>query len=144
MPKWVKEGYEEYAKRLPRSCQLILKEIPCVKRSKSINVNKVMKIEGDRILDLIVPGSHLVLLDLAGKSWSTRELSGSLQRWMDSGQNINLVIGGPDGLADHVRQQSNESWCLSNLTFPHPIVRVIVAEQLYRAWSILNHHPYHK
>jgi 23S rRNA (pseudouridine1915-N3)-methyltransferase len=144
MPAWVRQGYEEYAKRLPRECELLLKEIAPGKRLKNSDTAKIVKEEGERMLAAIPQGARVVTLDIAGKPWSSDELAGSLQRWMDGGQPVALLIGGPEGLSAAVRQAAHESWSLSPLTFPHPVVRIIVAEQLYRAWSILHHHPYHR
>jgi 23S rRNA (pseudouridine1915-N3)-methyltransferase len=85
-----------------------------------------------------------VALDLSGKSWATPELALALKRWQEIGKPIALLVGGPDGLADSVKSKASEFWSLSPLTFPHPLVRIVVAEQLYRAWSILQNHPYHR
>ena len=92
----------------------------------------------------IPAGSHIVALDLSGKSMTTPELALTLSRWQEIGKAIALVVGGPDGLAESVKSKAAEFWSLSPLTFPHPLVRIIVAEQLYRAWSILKNHPYHR
>lgn len=89
-------------------------------------------------------GSHTVALDLSGKLMTTSELALTLSRWQEIGKAISLLVGGPDGLADSAKAKAAEFWCLSPLTFPHPLVRIIVAEQLYRAWSILQNHPYHR
>ena len=144
MPGWVQQGYDDYAKRLPRECQLVLKEIAPDKRGKSCDIARIIKDEGERMVLAIAKGSYVVALDMTGKAWTTPEMASALQRWLDSGQNVALLIGGPEGLSDAVKQLANETWSLSNLTFPHPLVRIIVAEQLYRAWSLLNHHPYHR
>ena len=144
MPEWIKTGYEEYSKRMPRECELLLKEIPPGLRTKNPDLVKTLKEEGERMNAAIPSGSHIVALDISGKSWTTAELAANLQRWLETGKNIALVIGGPDGLADTVKNRAREVWSLSALTFPHPLVRVIVAEQLYRAWSILQNHPYHR
>jgi 23S rRNA (pseudouridine1915-N3)-methyltransferase len=144
MPGWVKTGYDEYAKRLPRDCELVLKEITPGQRSKNCDFTKIIKEEGERMAAAIPVGAHIVALELSGKSWTTPELSIAMQRWLESGKNIALVIGGPDGLAGSVTSKAGEFWSLSALTFPHPLVRIIVAEQLYRAWSILHNHPYHR
>jgi 23S rRNA (pseudouridine1915-N3)-methyltransferase len=144
MPGWVQQGYEEYAKRLPRECELILKEITPDKRSKNSDIARIIKGEGERMAASIPQGSQIVTLDIAGKSWSTAELALAMKRWLESGQNIALLIGGADGLSEAIKQLARESWSLSNLTFPHPMVRILVAEQLYRAWSLLNNHPYHR
>lgn len=144
MPGWVQQGYEEYAKRLPRECELMLKEIAPGKRGKNCDIARIVKNEGDRIAMAIPQGAHVVMLDIAGKPWTTAELAQAKKRWLESGQNIALLIGGPEGLAESVKQLARESWSLSNHTFPHPVVRILVAEQLYRAWSLLNNHPYHR
>ncbi len=144
MPSWVQAGYDEYAKRLPRECELILKEIPLAQRAKNFDPAKVIREEGDRMNALIPPNSHRVALEVAGKPWSTPDLACALKRWREGGKPVVLLVGGPDGLADSVKTKTAELWSLSALTFPHPLVRIIVAEQLYRAWSILNNHPYHR
>ena len=144
MPGWVQQGYDEYAKRLPRERELVLKEIELGKRGKNADIARLIKSEGERMLAAIPQGVRIVTLDIPGKPWTTPELAEALQRWMESGQNMALLIGGPEGLADAVRQQAHESWSLSKLTFPHPLVRILVAEQIYRAWSLLNNHPYHR
>ncbi len=144
MPTWVKTGYEEYAKRLPRECELILKEIPLAQRSKNCDLVRQIKDEGERMNAAIPPGVHVVALEVTGKSWTTPELAIALKRWFEGGRPVALLIGGPDGLAESVKARSSEFWSLSALTFPHPLVRIVVAEQLYRAWSILNNHPYHR
>jgi 23S rRNA (pseudouridine1915-N3)-methyltransferase len=144
MPVWVKQGYDEYAKRMPRECTLVLKEIVPGKRVKNVDVARIIKGEGERMLVALPSAVRAVTLDLHGKPWSTEDLAKALLRWQDSGQNIALLVGGPEGLAETVRQRADESWSLSNLTFPHPLVRVIIAEQIYRAWSLLQNHPYHR
>ncbi len=144
MPSWVGQGYEEYAKRLPRECELVLKEVMPGKRGKNSDVARIVRDEGERMLQAVPTKAHIVTLDISGKPWTTVDLSVAMKRWMESGQNVALMIGGPEGLADSVRDKANESWSLSKLTFPHPMVRILVAEQLYRAWSILNKHPYHR
>lgn len=144
MPGWVQQGYEEYAKRLPHECELILKEIPPGKRVKNSDVRRIIKDEGERMLKSIPLDTHIITLDIPGKAWTTQELAEALKRWLNSGQNIALLIGGPEGLSEAVKQSAHESWSLARLTLPHPLVRVIVAEQLYRAWSILQNHPYHR
>ncbi len=144
MPSWVQQGYDEYAKRMPRECELVLKEITSGKRGKNSDVTKIVKDEGERMIKAVSARTNVVVLDISGKPWTTQELSLAMKRWLESGQNIALMVGGPEGLADSVRHLATESWSLSRLTFPHPLVRVVVAEQLYRAWSLLNNHPYHR
>ena len=144
MPGWVKQGYEEYAKRMPHECELILKEIPAGKRGKNSDVNRIVRDEGERMLAALPKNGHIVTLDVPGKPWTTPNLAKAMKIWLESGQDIALMVGGPEGLADSVKQVAKQSWSLSNLTFPHPLVRIVVAEQIYRAWSIINHHPYHR
>ncbi len=144
MPAWVKQGYDEYAKRMPRDCELILKEISAGKRGKNSDVKRIIYDEGERMLAALPKNVHIVTLDVPGKTWSTPMLADAMQGWLESGQDIALLVGGPEGLADSVKQLARQSWSLSRLTFPHPLVRIIVAEQIYRAWSILNNHPYHR
>jgi 23S rRNA (pseudouridine1915-N3)-methyltransferase len=143
MPKWVEDGYLEYAKRLPRECELVLKEIPADKR-RTGDTAKILREEGDRMIAALPNRSHVVTLDIPGKPWTTIDLSNALKRWMQEEQSVSLMIGGPEGLPPTVKTLAKESWSLSPLTFPHPLVRVIVAEQLYRAWSLLHNHPYHR
>jgi 23S rRNA (pseudouridine1915-N3)-methyltransferase len=144
MPGWVQQGYDEYAKRLPRECELVLKEIAPGKRGKNSDVVRIVKEEGERMIAAIPQSAFILALDISGKQWTTPELAQGMQRWLDTGQHIALLVGGPEGLAESVKQLARESWSLSKLTFPHPLVRVMVAEQLYRAWSILHNHPYHR
>lgn len=144
MPEWVQLGYADYAKRLPRECELVLKEIAPGKRFKNGDVERIVKEEGERMLALLTRDTHIVTLDLPGKPWTTAQLAEAMRRWLASGQSVALMVGGPEGLAPAVKACAHESWSLSNLTLPHPLVRVLVAEQLYRAWSILHNHPYHR
>ena len=144
MPAWVEQGYQEYAQRMPAEAQLILKEISPGKRGKNADINRIMQDEGQRIQTAIPKNNHVVALDVKGKAWSTEQLAERLGQWMSSGQDVALLVGGPDGLSQDCRDQADEYWSLSPLTFPHPLVRVILAEQLYRAWSVLRNHPYHR
>ena len=144
MPSWVQQGYDEYAKRMPREFGLVLQEVVPGKRNKNNDVARIVREEGERIIADIPQGTHIVTLDIPGKSWTTLDLALAMQSWLESGRHVSLLIGGPEGLADSVKRLAQESWSLSKLTFPHPLVRIIVAEQLYRAWSILHNHPYHR
>ena len=144
MPGWVQQGYDDYAKRLPRECELVLKEIPAGKRGKNSDIARIVKEEGERMITAMPQSTHVVTLDIPGKPWTTPELAQAMQRWLANGQSLSLLVGGPEGLAEEVKVLARESWSLSKLTFPHPLVRIIVAEQLYRAWSLLNNHPYHR
>lgn len=144
MPTWINDGYNEYIKRLPSEFKISLCEIAAVKRTKSISLQQIQQIEGQKMLEAIPPGSFIVALDEHGQQWNTSELAINLQKWQNNWQKISLLIGGPEGLPPICLQKSQCQWSLSKLTFPHPLVRVVVAEQLYRAWSILNNHPYHR
>ena len=144
MPAWVDDGYKEYAQRMPPEARLELKEITAGKRGKNADVARILQEEGLRLQTVIPKGAHIVALDVKGKSYSTEQLATRLSEWMQSGQDIALLIGGPEGLSAECRDMAHEHWSLSTLTFPHPLVRIIVAEQLYRAWSVLKNHPYHR
>lgn len=144
MPPWVEAGYTEYAKRLGRDCKLTLKEIASPRRSNSEDSKSVCKKEGELLLAAIPKGTYAIALDEHGKMQSTQSIAGKLQRMAESSQSLALLIGGADGLSDQVLRQCNEKWSLSKLTFPHAMVRVIVAEQIYRSVSLLNNHPYHR
>ena len=144
MPAWVNSGFREYASRLPREHALILHEIPAAKRYKSTTKRMQLEHECTRILAKIPKDSLVVALDTQGKCWSTEQLAENMREWLQTGRKIALVIGGPDGLSKACLERSNHRWSLSPLVFPHGLVRVIVAEQIFRAWSIINNHPYHR
>lgn len=144
MPAWVKQGYEHYAARLPRECSLQLIEIPAARRRKQMTVDRALREEGERLLAAIPAATRVIALDVNGREWSTEELSGQLAVWLRDGRDVALLVGGPEGLAPACRARADMAWSLSRLTFPHPLVRILVAEQLYRAWSILTSHPYHR
>ncbi|PID46619.1 MAG: 23S rRNA (pseudouridine(1915)-N(3))-methyltransferase RlmH [Proteobacteria bacterium] len=144
MPAWVKQAYDEYANRMPSHCKLVLKEIPPEKRGKHSKAREIQEKEAEKIRQALPANCRIVALDGLGKIWSTEQLAERLEDWMMQGPDVALIIGGPDGLTREFIQQVDEHWSLSNLTFPHPMVRVIVAEQLYRAWTITENHPYHR
>ena len=144
MPDWVTQGYNEFARRMPPECQLQLIELPLSKRSKASDLARLMEQEGDRMLASIPKDALVVALEVEGKAWSTPQLAGQLEGWLQMGRNVALLIGGPEGLARACRAKAEVHWSLSPLTLPHPLVRVVVAEQLYRAMSIIKNHPYHK
>ena len=144
MPAWVTDGYQEYAKRMPRECSLQLHEIIPAKRGKSGSPSQWMREEGERILAAIPDNHHVVALDVQGKSWDTEALAEQLKSWMADGRDVSLIVGGPDGITDECLKRANQRWSLSALTLPHPLVRIVLAEQLYRAWTVLQNHPYHR
>jgi 23S rRNA (pseudouridine1915-N3)-methyltransferase len=144
MPGWVEQGYREYARRLPRECTLQLVEIPVGRRSRSQAAATAQLEEGRQLLAAVPKDCTVIALDVAGQGWSTAELAAQFGVWLGSGRDVALLVGGPDGLAPDCLARAERRWSLSALTFPHALVRILVAEQLYRAWSILNHHPYHR
>lgn len=144
MPAWVQTGYLEYAKRLPPECELRLVEVAAGKRGKNFDVQRTLAAEGRALLGKLPDGARAVCLDVAGKPWSTPDLAKRLQAWMASGADVGLLVGGPEGLSPACKARADETWSLSPLTLPHPLVRIVAAEALYRAWSLLNNHPYHR
>jgi 23S rRNA (pseudouridine1915-N3)-methyltransferase len=144
IPTWVEDGYYEYAKRLPKNWTLKLIEIPLNKRTKGSDIRRLQEQEGQQMLMAITPHSGIIALDETGTIWNTHQLATKLAHWQQHYSNIALLVGGPEGLAPICLQRAQYHWSLSHLTFPHALVRIIVAEQLYRAWSLLNNHPYHR
>jgi 23S rRNA (pseudouridine1915-N3)-methyltransferase len=144
MPAWINEGYHEYARRLPREFSLKLTEITLGRRSKSQPLERAINEEGRRMLTATAGSQHVVALDIKGRGWSTEDLAGQMHDWMQNGRDVSLLVGGPDGLADECLARARQRWSLSPLTLPHPLVRVLLAEQLYRAWTLLSGHPYHR
>lgn len=144
MPAWVTQGYQEYAKRLPPECRLQLVEIPPGRRGKNRDTARAMRDEGARMLAALPKSSRVLALDVRGQSWSTERLAGQLEGWMAGGRDVSLLVGGPEGLAPECLARAEQRWSLGPLTLPHPLVRVVLAEQIYRAWSLLRNHPYHR
>jgi len=144
MPAWVQQGYGEYAKRLPAACGLQLREITAGRRGKNAPIERIMQDETSRLLAAVPKGAHVVALEVNGRPWSTAQLAERLERWLAAGPDVALLVGGPDGMTTDACDRAQELWSLSPLTLPHPLVRIVVAEQLYRAWSLLNNHPYHR
>ena len=128
MPDWVQTGFTEYLRRFPKDMPFELIEIPAGKRGKNAAAGK----------------NRIVTLDIPGKPWDTPQLATELERWKLDGRDVSLLIGGPEGLSPACKAAAEQSWSLSALTLPHPLVRVLVAESLYRAWSITTNHPYHR
>lgn len=143
-PAWVQAGYEEYAKRMPAACSLELIEIPAEKRTNNADLKRITEKEGEKLLAAIKPQHRVIALDIQGKPWSTEQLSAQMAEWLQGGQHLDLLVGGSEGLSEACLKKAETRWSLSPLTFPHCLVRVLVAEQLYRAHSLLIGHPYHK
>jgi 23S rRNA (pseudouridine1915-N3)-methyltransferase len=143
-PSWINTGFKQYAERLPPECRLQLREIPLSTKRRGGDVGKAVAEEGTRLLAAMPTGASLIALDVSGRSLNSQELARRLERWLQNGRDLALMIGGPDGLAADCMQRAEFTWSLSPLTLPHGLVRVVVAEQLYRAWSLSKGHPYHR
>lgn len=144
MPSWVDAGFAEYAKRFSGDCQLQLQELPMSKRHKNMQPEQHKEKEAQTILAAIKKDDYVVVLDVLGKTITTEALAQQMENWQMLGQPIVIIVGGPDGLSQQILQRADISLSLSKLTLPHPLVRVLLVEQLYRAWSINKGHPYHR
>ncbi|MCK5820150.1 MAG: 23S rRNA (pseudouridine(1915)-N(3))-methyltransferase RlmH [Psychromonas sp.] len=144
MPDWVEKGYQEYARRFPNELKLELLEIPAGKRGKNADIQRILKKEGELTLSAIPKGNKIVTLEVTGKPWTTPQLAQAMTKWQLDACNISLLIGGPEGLSPECIARSQQRWSLSALTLPHPLVRIIVAESLYRAYTLTINHPYHR
>ena len=144
MPAWIDTGFQEYAKRMPPDCRLVLKEIKPVERANNKSAESVMAQERTRIEAVLPKAGRVIALDEHGEHMTTAQLSQQLSIWQQHGGDVTFVIGGADGLDAEFKQNADSLLRLSSMTLPHGLVRVILAEQLYRAWSILRNHPYHR
>ena len=144
MPDWIATGFGEYAKRMPPELRIVLKEIKPVDRSGSRTAETVMEQERSRIEAAIPKGARIIALDEHGRDWTTMQLSQNLMSWQQDGRDVTFVIGGADGLDAGFKTGADQLIRISSMTLPHGMVRVILAEQLYRAWSITQNHPYHR
>lgn len=144
MPAWVGAGCDEYLKRLRPALRVELLEIPAGRRATGTPATRAIEEEAQKLLAALRDDDHVVALDERGKSFSTLELAQWLEGRMRDGADLALLIGGPDGFAPRVRSRANLTWSLSRLTLPHALARVVLAEQLYRAHSVLAGHPYHR
>ncbi|GGY68492.1 23S rRNA (pseudouridine(1915)-N(3))-methyltransferase RlmH [Marinobacter zhanjiangensis] len=144
MPGWVTEGFQEYARRMPRELPLELAEVPMPHRGKNPDVSRLMQQESRALLGAAGERDRVVALEVGGKAWSTEALAEQLEGWQLDGRDVSFLVGGPDGLHASCRERADQHWSLSSLTLPHPLVRILLAEQLYRAWSITRNHPYHR
>lgn len=144
MPCWVEEGYQQYQRRFPKDMPLELIEIPAGKRGKNADIARILQKEGDMMLAAVPKGNRIITLDIPGKRWDTLQLSEQLEIWKRDARDVSILIGGPEGLSPACKTAADQSWSLSPLTLPHPLVRVVMAESLYRAWSITTNHPYHR
>ncbi len=142
-PAWVNEGFTTYVKRLPKEITLTLKEIPTANRATT-SITQCLQTEAKLLQNAIPKGAHVIALDERGALWSSVQLSEKIASWQMEYPTVCLLIGGPDGFAPALNTHIHETWSLSKLTLPHALIRVILAEQIYRAWTILNKHPYHR
>lgn len=143
-PEWIVAGWQDYAKRMPRELSLELLEIKPESRTTGKNANAMMAAEATRLDAALPPGCRRIVLDEQGAAVTTRQLSERLTQWMSGGYDVAFLIGGPDGLATRIKDSAHETLRLSSLTLPHALVRVILAEALYRAVSVIKGHPYHR
>ena len=144
MPAWVNQGVQEFAKRLQDGVALTIVEIPLLRRGKSADLVRIMEKEAREVLSAIPHGSCVIALDVNGESFTSEQLATKLERLQQTNSHLCFIIGGPEGLNAQILTNSHQRWSLSKLTMPHPIVRIVLLESLYRAWSILHNHPYHK
>lgn len=142
-PSWVDAGFNHYAKRFFKPWSLELVQIkPAARQSKNCDLT-LLEDDGQKMLSKIPKNAWIVALDPKGTLFTTEQLSQEMQKWQNSGK-LCLLIGGADGLAQNCKLAAHQHWSLSALTFPHGLVRVLLAEQLYRGWSLMHHHPYHR
>jgi 23S rRNA (pseudouridine1915-N3)-methyltransferase len=144
MPRWVREAFEDYAGRLANTLKLLLLEIEPGPRGAGRSVQQAIDAEARKLTGALRKGEYIVALDEHGDEPTTRELSAWLAARMQGGRDVAFLIGGPDGLGPELLARCDFKWALSRLTLPHALVRVVLAEQLYRAHSVLTHHPYHR
>lgn len=143
-PGWVDDAFGVYTERFPREWKFRLDVIPAVRRFKNDKSQQATNEEGEIILQKLKADEEVVLLDERGKQMTSKALARRLADWQTDGRDLCLVIGGPDGVSDAVRKRANFTWSLSQLTLPHGMARALLAEQLYRAWSLQTGHPYHR
>lgn len=144
VPSWVAQGFQEYAKRFPKELKIQLTEIPPIRRTKNTDIQRIKMLEGEMLLSHTRSEALTIALDVTGKAWDTTQWAAHLRKWMDDGLSLDLLIGGADGLSAECLRKAQWVLSLSPLTFPHALVRIIVVEQIYRAWTILTKHPYHR
>jgi len=144
LQSWVYDGFDTYKKRLPAHLNLELVEVPAGKRTSRGDVSTAVEKEADQLLRRAQGAERIIALDEAGKQWNTLELADEMRDWLDHYSRIVLMVGGPDGLSKRCLKAADRQWSLSRLTLPHGLVRVLLAEQLYRGWTVLQGHPYHR
>ncbi|MEX2494849.1 MAG: 23S rRNA (pseudouridine(1915)-N(3))-methyltransferase RlmH [Woeseia sp.] len=143
-PAWVRDAFDEYVKRLPGQWRFRLDTVATARRTGSSTPGQAVEAEAANVLRLVTPAEELVVLDERGAEWTSAELAGMLEDWQGGGSDVAFVIGGPDGVSADLKERARRLWSLSRLTLPHGLARVVLAEQLYRAWTLLTGHPYHR
>ena len=141
-PRWVDDAFATYTARFPPQWKFRTETIATAKRTG--DTRRAIDKEAEAILGKLSPGEQVVLLDERGKQLTSKNLAERLQSWQADGRNLTFIIGGPDGVSDRCRQRADLTWSLSDLTLPHGIARILFSEQLYRAWSLITGHPYHR
>ena len=144
MPGWVNEAWTEYTRRMPANLSVSLREINLEKRGKNADTKRLTATESKALYQAMPARARVIALDVQGQTWSTEKLAASLEDWMGDARDVGFMIGGPDGIDPDIMQEADTRWSLGPLTLPHPLVRVVLAEQLYRAWTITQNHPYHR
>jgi 23S rRNA (pseudouridine1915-N3)-methyltransferase len=144
LPSWVNDGAREYIHRIRGNTCVELIEIPAQKRGKHADIARILSHEGEAILKQHAQGAHLICLDRPGRAYDSLAFADKIQDWQQLGQNISFVVGGPEGLDNDLLARADETWALSKMTFTHHVARIMLAEQLYRAWSITEGLPYHR
>jgi 23S rRNA (pseudouridine1915-N3)-methyltransferase len=144
MPAWVSSGFKEYAGRMPRECKLVLHEVAAGRRTKGADIARLVREEGSKLLAAVPKGARIVALDRNGRDLNTEQMAAELKAQLARGGDLALLVGGPEGLSDECLARAEATWSLSRLTLAHPLVRVVTAEQIYRAWSVLKNLPYHR
>jgi len=144
MPDWVEAAGADFIRRMPPEIGISLNTLPLIRRGRNPDIKRIVRDESRRLLDAAPAGAQLIALDVQGRRIGSEHLASMLRDWLDAGRDIAFLIGGPDGLSAELLQRADLKISLSDLTFPHALVRVMLVEQLYRAWSILNRHPYHR
>jgi len=144
MPGWVNEAWTEYTRRMPANLSVSLREINLEKRGKNADTKRLTAIESKALYQAMPARARVIALDVKGQTWSTEKLAANLEDWMGDARDVGFMIGGPDGIDSDIMQEADTRWSLGPLTLPHPLVRVVLAEQLYRAWTITQNHPYHR
>jgi 23S rRNA (pseudouridine1915-N3)-methyltransferase len=144
MPAWVNAGFKVYQQRMPKHFRLKLIEVPAVTRTPNMPVSKAMAREGERVFKYLHADDYVVALDEHGMQWTSKKLAGNLEQWQKEHQQVTFLVGGADGLSESCKQRADVMWSLSHLTLPHGMVRIQLCEQIYRGWTLIQGHPYHR